>query len=550
MNQSHSTPNIDLNPHDWEEVKHILATYVPGFEVWAFGSRVTWTAKAYSDLDLAVITQEPLTLSELARLKEAFDDSTISIKVDVVDWASTTESFRKIIKKNKLIVQEAVPTKAGWKVEKLINCTCDGSLSYGIVQPGQHDPDGIPIVRVNNFKNGQLQIGDVLRVSPEIESKYKRTRLVGGEVLLTLVGTTGQSAIVPKELAGWNIARAVAVIRPQKEIGADWLNICLQSKEVQRFLDERANTTVQKTLNLSDVREIPIPIPPLVVKKQIESIAMAFSDKIELNRQINQTLEQIAQTLFKSWFVDFDPVKAKIAGKATGRDPERAAMCAISGKSEVELDQLSTEQRQQLAATAALFPDALVESELGLIPEGWEVQRLENILDLSYGKSLTKTERKDGDFPVYGSGGITGFHDKPLVAGPGIIVGRKGTVGALYWEDRDFFAIDTVFYVEPKNGAPLEVLFYLLQTLGLEKMNTDAAVPGLNRNNVYRLPVPTYPKEMMTAFSETVATVRNKIFCGLGEIEALATLRDTLLPKLLSGELAISAAESATADAV
>jgi type I restriction enzyme S subunit len=264
----------------------------------------------------------------------------------------------------------------------------------------------------------------------------------------------------------------------------------------------------------------------------------SIDDKIELNRQINQTLEQIAQTIFKSWFVDFEPVKAKIEAKAAGRDPERAAMCAISGKLDPELDQLPPEQYQQLAATAALFPDELVESELGLIPVGWEPQRLENIMELSYGKSLTKTDRKVGNYPVYGSGGITGCHNKKLVSGPGVIVGRKGTVGALYWEDRDFFAIDTSFYVQPKNGATLEVLFYLLQTLGLEKMNTDAAVPGLNRNNVYRLPVPKYPKELVKTFTEMVGTVvRKKIFCGLREVETLAALRDTLLPKLFSGKL-------------
>lgn len=142
-----------------------------------------------------------------------------------------------------------------------------------------------------------------------------RTRLEGGEVLLTLVGTTGQSAVVPKEMAGWNIARAVAVIRPKPEVGANWINICLRTKDVQQFLDERATTTVQKTLDLGDVREIPIPVPPKDIKENIETIYLALTNKIELNRQINQTLEQIAQAIFKSWFVDFEPVKAKVEAK-------------------------------------------------------------------------------------------------------------------------------------------------------------------------------------------------------------------------------------------
>lgn len=148
-----------------------------------------------------------------------------------------------------------------------------------------------------------------------IEKRYMRTRLEGGEVLLTLVGTTGQSAVVPKEMAGWNIARAVAVIRPKPEVGANWINICLRTKDVQQFLDERATTTVQKTLDLGDVREIPIPVPPKDIKENIETIYLALTNKIELNRQINQTLEQIAQAIFKSWFVDFEPVKAKVEAK-------------------------------------------------------------------------------------------------------------------------------------------------------------------------------------------------------------------------------------------
>lgn len=96
--------------------------------------------------------------------------------------------------------------------------------------------------------------------------------------------------------------------------------------------------------------------------------------------------------------------------------------------------------------------------------------------------------------PVYGSGGITGFHNGHLVDGPGIIIGRKGTVGSLYWEDQPFYPIDTVFYVMPK--MQLTYCYYVLQTLGLERMNTDAAVPGLNRNNVYWLSVVWSPHEL------------------------------------------------------
>lgn len=99
----------------------------------------------------------------------------------------------------------------------------------------QHQEDGIGIIRVNNIQNGNIYIDDVLKVSHEIESKFAKTRLEGGEVLLTLVGSTGISAITTKALQGWNVARAVAVIKPCDEISAEWIHICLQSPFTKYF---------------------------------------------------------------------------------------------------------------------------------------------------------------------------------------------------------------------------------------------------------------------------------------------------------------------------
>lgn len=319
-----------------------------------------------------------------------------------------------------------------------------------------------------------------------------------------------------------------------------FLYFLLRSKDYRHHVVSTATGSTVKHTSPSKILSFRFKLPPLVVQQEVGRKLLLYELKVELNRQINQTLEKIAQTIFKSWFVDFDPVKAKVEAKAVGRDPERAAMCAISGKSETELDQILPEQRQQLATTAALFPDELVESELGLIPKRWDPQRLDRTLELAYGKSLPKTKRKAGDVPVYGSGGNTGCHSVSLVDGPGVIVGRKGTVGALYWEDRPFFPIDTVFYVVPKNGIPLHFLYYHLQTLGLATMNTDAAVPGLNRGNVYRLPVPKFPTELIAAFSEKVIGIRRKLSTNFLEIETLGEIRDVLLPRLLSGKLEIT----------
>ena len=135
------------------------------------------------------------------------------------------------------------------------------------------------------------------------------------------------------------------------------------------------------TLNRNHLSSVLVKNLGYINEKVIAKILGDLDDKIHLNNQINQTLESIAQALFKSWFVDFDPVRAKIAAKQEGNNPEFAAMCVISGKSEVELQQMAEDDLAELRATAALFPDELVESELGEVPKGWEVTRFSNIVE-------------------------------------------------------------------------------------------------------------------------------------------------------------------------
>ena len=241
----------------------------------------------------------------------------------------------------------------------------------------------------------------------------------------------------------------------------------------------------------------------------------ALDDRIALLRETNATLEAIAQALFKSWFVDFDPVRAKSQGLAPAGMDE---------------------------ATAALFPDSFEDSALGPVPRAWGTGKVEDLLELAYGKALKAADRVAGDVPVYGSGGVTGLHNCALVDSPTVVVGRKGTVGSLYWEDRPCFPIDTVFYVRAR--VPLTFCFYQLRVLGLEGMNTDGAVPGLNRNNVYRLAVVIPPPPVLAAFDELAANLRSKIFANETEAQTLATLRDTLLPRLISGQLRLPEAEA------
>ncbi|MCW9023093.1 MAG: restriction endonuclease subunit S [Gammaproteobacteria bacterium] len=444
----------------------------------------------------------------------------------------------------------------GWGCEKLIDCTTDGNISYGIVQPGQHIERGIPIIRVNNVNNGQLQLDDVLKVAPEIEEKYKRTRLVGGEVLLTLVGSTGQSFVAPEKLAGWNVPRAIAVIRPKEEIGADWINICLQSKPVQHFLDVRANTTVQKTLNLKDVRDIPIPIPPKEIKEQIESIAVSLQDKIQLNRQINQTLEQIAQAIFKSWFVDFEPVKAKIEAKQNGHDPERAAIRAISGKTDEELDVLSPEQLQQHTTTSALFPDEVEDSELGEIPKGWKVKPLDKIANYLNGLALQKFPAEEGEesLPVIKiaqlkKGDSNGAdraskNIKPeyVIENGDVIFSWSGSLFIDVWCGGKGALNQHLFKVTSEEFPKWFYFYWTNYHLAeFQRIAADKAVTmgHIKRGHLSSARCLVPDDKLINSLGEYVSTFVELSVERRLENMNLAELRNSLLPKLLSGEIEI-----------
>lgn len=261
----------------------------------------------------------------------------------------------------------------------------------------------------------------------------------------------------------------------------------------------------------------PIDIPPIEEQKAISYILGSLDDLIETNRRTNEALEAMARAIFKDWFVDFGPVRAKAEGRAPYLAPE----------------------------IWSLFPDSLDDEDK---PDGWSEKRIDDVLELAYGKALPASERVDGLIPVYGSGGITGYHNASLVDGPSIIVGRKGTVGSLYWEDRPFYPIDTVFYVVPK--IELTYCLYLLETLGLHEMNTDAAVPGLNRNNVYRLKFPWSSDGLRYAFDERIRPIRQMVSANNEESKTLLATRDFLLPKLMSGEIRVKDAEHLIQQAV
>ena len=288
---------------------------------------------------------------------------------------------------------EGIPIDApqlpnGWRYSLLGTLVDSRGISYGVVQPGSHTANGVPIVRVNNLKGGRIVSDDVLHISQEIERKYERTRLRGGEVLLSLVGSLGECAIVPSELAGWNVARAVGVIPIREDVDARWIAICPRSATIQHYIRIWATTTVQATFNLRDVANLPIPMPPAAVRERIVEIVSSLDDKIDLNRRMNETLEAIARAIFKSWFVDFDPVHAKAALR---RQHPKLSNAELSRRALPNLD----------PTIAELFPDSFEESPLGPIPAAWGIARLSDQVQAMKGLSYKGSGLSEFGMPLH-----------------------------------------------------------------------------------------------------------------------------------------------------
>ncbi|CAB5662838.1 restriction endonuclease subunit S [Serratia marcescens] len=411
------------------------------------------------------------------------------------------------------------------------------------VRDGTHDSPkpvekGRYLITSRHIIGGKIDLSNAYLISnDDFDAINKRSKVDRWDVLISMIGTVGEPCLVKDEPEF--AIKNIGLFKTKNELDGRWLYYYLTSPQAQTLIRQHSRGTTQAYVPLGALREFPIRVPKdREVMHAVTNILSGLDEKIDLNRRINQTLEAMAQAIFKSWFVDFDPIKAKIAAIEQGQDPLRAAMRAISGKTDAELDQVPREHHNQLAATAALFPDEMEESELGEIPKRWDVKRIGDMIELAYGKALKSTDRQKGYVPVYGSGGITGYHNEALVPHGAIIVGRKGTVGSLYWEDKPFFPIDTTFYVKPK-VLPMTYCFYAMQTLGLDKMNTDAAVPGLNRENVYRLELVKPPTSVLNAFDGLIGQTRKAMRANEVASQSLAELRDSLLPKLLSGELAI-----------
>ena len=333
----------------------------------------------------------------------------------------------------------------------------------------------------------------------------------------------------------------------------------LKSIDFQRF---NVGTGVP-TLNRNHLSSVLVKNLEYKNEKVIAKILGDLDDKIYLNNQINQTLESIAQAIFKSWFIDFEPVRAKIAAKQEGEDPELAAMCAISGKSEAELKQMPEDDLAELQATAALFPEELVESELGEVPKGWEVNSLGNICNFTPGSAF-KPEyqgQTHGEIPFIKVSDMNlngneifivkanNYIDNSLQKERKFKLHEEGAtvfakIGvALISNRRRVLTMPTIIDNNMMSASPLKglstpyYLYLLLKTIDFNTLVSGTALPYLNVSDLRKILIVHPTINLLNKFELIANPLLQKIKLNSVQCEGLVTLRDNLLPKLLSGEI-------------
>ncbi|NOU20895.1 MAG: restriction endonuclease subunit S [Methyloglobulus sp.] len=336
-------------------------------------------------------------------------------------------------------------------------------------------------IRTSNILNGKIDFQGSNRVSFETYQEWtKRAIPKEGDIILAREAPVGEVGMVKKDRKVCLGQRTVLLSVNNENVHNHYLLYYLVNPAIKFELISRSTGSVVSHLNMKDIRAFEISLPPYPEQKAIAAVLSSLDDKIDLLHRQNQTLEAMAETLFRQWFV--------------------------------------------------------VEAQ-----EDWDEGTLDDLVEFNYGKTLRDHERSGHGFPVYGSSGIVGYHHEYLVKAPGIITGRKGTLGVINYSFKNFFPIDTTFYITSKTESDgLFFEYFLLKTLNLAEMNSDSAVPGLNRNLAHGMQLTIPPMQLIKDFNQRIKPFFNKLSINQSHIYTLETLRDTLLPKLMSGEVRVN----------
>ena len=426
---------------------------------------------------------------------------------------------------------------------------------------------GIPMVRCVDLNYGVLNLDNTRKVSDDVFREYsKKYTPSKGDIIITRVGAYfGDTSYVSE--TEFCLGQNTAAIIPKNN--KRYVYYFLNSNHGRHQMQMAVAGAAQPTLSLKAIRNLEVPRLGEQLENRIADIVGSLDDKIETNHQINQTLEQIAQAIFKSWFVDFEPVKAKIAAReallatyatktptATAEQiaeapssqeiekvERQAAIKAISGAGDGDV--VPTEQLQTLAD---LFPNQLVESELGEIPEGWEVKGFGDVSSCFDSKRVPlsknkREEKKPGNIPYYGATSVMDFVNEWIFDGVYLLLGEDGSVvkddGSPFvqyiWGKS--WVNNHAHVLQGTAGVSTEQLMLFIQSQNIASYVTGAVQLKLNQKNMNSIPFVDAGKELNEIFYQVIAPLYSSIRNNTDENEVLSQTRDILLPKLLSGEI-------------
>lgn len=350
--------------------------------------------------------------------------------------------------------------------------------------------DGPIFLGIKNVTDdGRLDLSEIKHISEDEFPRWTR-RVVPqkDDIVFTYEATLHRYAIIPEGFRGC-LGRRMALMRPDTtKVAPKFLHYyCLSSAwRTQAESNKISGATVDR-IPLTKVPDFQVTFPDLPTQQRIAGILSAYDDLIENNRRRIGLLEQAARLLYREWFVHF-------------RFPNHETVKFVDG-----------------------------------LPEGWMRTTVGVHCPLIYGKALKAETRIEGPFDVYGSSGIVGTHNKQLTAGPAIIVGRKGNVGSIFWAQRGFWPIDTVYYVEPAKSDFFT--YFALQHIAFQ--STDVAVPGLNRDYAQSREIKLPPVVLLQAFNEKASILLRQAELLSSQNHALTRARDLLLPRLMDGRIPV-----------
>ncbi len=521
---------IDLAPDHLDIVDRILGEYVPDCEVRVFGSRATWTAKDYSDLDLVVVDEGPLDWRTMGRLSEAFEESRLPMRVDVLDWHSIPDRFQKEIERDYVVVRDK-------NLLSVLTTVPLGACARLVRESVLPSPEGkAPYIGLQHIGEGTLSL-----VGHGVEREVKSTKLrfCDGDILFGKLRPYFRKVI--RAPFDGMCSTDIWVVRASEGVDQDFLYYNMASQDFVEFATAGSEGTRMPRAKWDHVSGYELVLPPVRVQRAVADVLCSFDDRIELNRRMYQTLEEMAQALFKSWFVDFDPVRAKMEGRWN------------PGESLPGLP----------AHLYNLFPDRLVDSELGPIPEGWRIATFGEVAD-ELRRNVSPNDIRGSPYISLAQMPRQSITLSGWTTVTNEVVSRK--LGFKKWELlfgklRPYFhkvgvaPIDGVcstdiVVVRPRSPGWFGfVLGHLSSTEFVHYTDTGSTGTRMPRTSWrvianYEFVVP--PEILARTHTRYLHPLIKRIGVSIHENRGLAALRDAWLPKLVSGELRIPISDTIT----